>query len=84
MKRIDVEKALVDPASEFDRPEAVLAAPGIGRREKLEILKRWRLDAELLSVADGEGMSGKDPASLLRRVDQALHSLESEERGAGG
>ncbi len=79
MSPIDLEKALLDPSDAFDSPESVLTAPGLGRATRIAILERWRQDAEALSVADGEGMAGADPAPILRRVEDALRSLREAE-----
>ncbi|MHB1871335.1 MAG: hypothetical protein ACYCT1_10845 [Steroidobacteraceae bacterium] len=70
----DLTRALVDPASIFDAPEAVLRSAGLSRVQKLEILCRWAYDASELAVAEEEGMAGGE-ASQLDAVMTALNEL---------
>ncbi len=56
MTAIDLDKAKLDPASVFDTPKDVLAAPGISAADKQAILVRWESDAEALMRATEEGM----------------------------
>ena len=66
--------ALLDPASVFAGPEAVLDAPELTRAEKIAILRSWEYDAAELAVAEEEGMRG-DCGDLLRRVLLSLGEL---------
>ena len=68
----DLEGALLDPVSFFERPEDVLTWPNIQLPEKIEILCRWAYDAAELAVAEEEGMTGGE-ASNLGAVIAALH-----------
>jgi hypothetical protein len=72
--RIDYEQALLDPASVFATPEAVLDQAELSDDQKIEILRRWQYDASEDAVAEEEGMVS-DPPLLLRRVLLALESL---------
>lgn len=71
---IDLKKALLDPASVFDSPEALLARADIDRADKIEILRRWEYDASEASVAVEEGMPDGDD-DMLHRVSVALGKL---------
>ena len=68
------QRALLNPASVFATPEAVLAEPGLTDEQKIEILRRWMNDAASVSVAVEEGMPGNEDA-LARRVILALQQL---------
>ena len=71
---MDLEKALVDPASVFRTPGDVVTAEGIGDDDRIRILRRWEYDARELTVADDENMPG-DSTLLLEQVLEALHRL---------
>jgi hypothetical protein len=49
---IDIEKALLNPASVFDTPEEVLHAKGLSRVQKIEILRRWEYDQRQPSMVE--------------------------------
>ena len=70
----DIERALLDPASVFPNPEAVLTHPTLSSAQKIEILQRWEYDAVDISVAVEEGMPGAEE-TLLRRITLALQHL---------
>lgn len=70
----DYEKALKDPRQYFPAPGDVVAAAGLSRDRKIEILKRWETDARLLMVASEENMSGGEPQQL-QAVHEALRAL---------
>ena len=72
----DIDAAIAAPATVFAGPEAVLRRSDYSDREKLQVLRRWRQDAEELSVAEGEGMAGGEP-SMIERVSAALAKLEN-------
>lgn len=75
---VDLEQAMLDPASVFDAPMDVLAAP-LPLEDKKAILARWEEDAEALIRATEEGMppaENRSPAELLVAVQAALHALE--------
>ncbi len=73
-EQIDYEKALLDPASVFTNPEAVLDHGGLTKDQKIEILRRWEYDASEVAVAEEEGMQSDRPL-MLRRVLLALEKL---------
>ena len=71
---VESETALKDPRRYFDAPGDVVAAAGLSRERKIEILKRWETDARLLMVASEESMSGGEPQQL-QAVHEALRAL---------
>lgn len=77
--RADLDRALQDPQSVFDTPEAVLASD-LSRDDKLAVLRRWENDARELSVATEENMAGDggDEAGMLAEVRQAILRLEQD------
>lgn len=79
--KIDMEMALTDPAKVFGDPMAVVHQVGLSREEKLDILRRWEIDARLMQVAAEEGMTGGE-SDRLRSVGLALLAL-GEEKGPG-
>lgn len=72
---MDMEKALLDPASVFDTPAAVCDEPSLSTEDKVRVLKRWEYDARELQVADEENMAG-DRTDLLDQVLGALARLK--------
>jgi hypothetical protein len=71
--QLNVERAKIAPASEFDRPADVLAAP-ISVADKKNILDQWETDARALARAGDEGMTDGEP-TLLREVQLAQEKL---------
>ncbi len=76
-KRIDLRKAMLNPALVFRGPEDVLAGDELTREQKIEILHRWKFDALQLQVAEEENMGCEQPSDILDRVLQALHALNA-------
>jgi hypothetical protein len=72
--RPDIERALLDPPSVFETPEALLEHPALTPAQKIEILRRWAYDAADIAVAVEEGMPGAEEP-LLRRITLALQQL---------
>lgn len=72
----DMDQALLDPASVFDTPEALLLNPDLSREQKIEVLRRWEYDASEISVAVEEGMPDGD-GDLLQRILHALGELSA-------
>jgi hypothetical protein len=70
----NIEKAKLNPASEFKRPMNVVAASDIAAAEKLAILKAWEVDERALQRAEDEGMGGGEHAHL-HQVQEALARL---------
>ena len=75
---IDVTKAMLDPTMVFKEPKDVVASNELTRDQKIEILHRWKYDAQQLEVAEEEaGMAVRRP-EMFDRVVQALHMLDLE------
>ena len=74
---MDLEKAMLNPRSEFNCPEDVLNQQTITREQKIKILRRWEYDARELEVAEEENMGG-GPPSMLGDILAALRQLDSE------
>ncbi len=72
--RLDMARALLDPDSTFDRPDALMKNKDLSTDRKIEILCRWAYDASELAVAEEEGMGGGE-RSQLDGVLKALHGL---------
>lgn len=75
MDREAYEKALLNPADTFDDPQDVVSHDELSREQKVEILERWKHDAEELVTASGEGMDGGDARPALKRVSKALEQV---------
>ncbi len=73
----EIEQALTSPPSVFDAPREVVDSAVLTKTLKIEILKRWELDARALSRATEENMSGGEPPPL-DAVNDALTELEPE------
>jgi len=70
----DYDRALLSPSSVFDEPIDVVATDSMTAKQKLEILKRWEVDARALDEATGENMSGGE-VSPLTEVRAAIDLL---------
>jgi hypothetical protein len=82
--RLDIDKALLDPAASFSEPSEIVRNPELSRAIKLRLLEQWEREARALSVAEEEGMTGGEE-SMLGRVRRAIGSLggaESDDRPA--
>ena len=75
--RIDLRKAILNPALVFLGPEDVLQRDELTREQKIEVLRRWKFDALQLQVAEEENMGSEQPSDILDRVLQALHALNA-------
>ncbi|ADJ22890.1 hypothetical protein Hden_1076 [Hyphomicrobium denitrificans ATCC 51888] len=73
----ELADAITSPVSVFDFPLEVVACPGLSWDQKIEILKRWELDARALQRATDENMGGEEP-NLLDEVNRALMMLDPE------
>ncbi|MBI4228195.1 MAG: hypothetical protein HY693_00590 [Deltaproteobacteria bacterium] len=74
---MDIDKALLDPASVFKTPEEVLTSDELSRKQKIEILRRWEYDARELQVAEEENMIGTN-TDMLSDIMRALLRLDEE------
>lgn len=70
-----VSDAIGDPTREYRKPIDVLKDAELDADEKLRILESWKKDAELLSVAQDENMTGGERPQLQ---DVMLAILELE------
>jgi len=77
LTREGLAEAIVSPVSIFDFPLEVVACPGLSRAQKIDILKRWELDARALQRATDENMGGGEPPHL-DEVNRALLMLDPE------
>jgi hypothetical protein len=71
----EIEQALISPASVFDTPQEVVESRALAKAMKIEILKRWELDARALQRATEENMAGGE-ASPIDAVNDALAQLD--------
>jgi hypothetical protein len=71
----DVAAVIKDPAAHFARPADVVSDLRFTLEQKQQILNAWALDAELVSQAEAENMSGTSPPRL-REVKLALLELQ--------
>jgi len=77
--KLDIDKALLDPAGVFTEPNEIVQMPGLTRSLKLRILEQWEREARALAVAEEEGMTGGEE-SMLGRVRRAIVALGGEEK----
>ncbi len=68
------EAAKVNPEARFDAPMDVVGDAGLSLQEKLEILRSWELDAQVLQTAEEENMAGGEP-NRLGEVRSAIDTL---------
>jgi hypothetical protein len=72
-----VESAISDPTRHYTCPMDVVNDESLDAEEKRRILESWKKDAELLSTAQAENMSGgerpqlQDVSLALQELDQA-------------
>ncbi len=74
-----VESAISDPTRHYTCPMDVVHDDSLDIEEKRKILESWKKDAELLSTAQAENMTGGERPQL-QDVSLALQELEA---GAG-
>ncbi|WP_417672200.1 hypothetical protein [Roseibium sp.] len=74
MTVIDIDKALLDPASVFSFPEDVAESDVLNLEQRIEVLRRWSYDAAEEAVALEEGMQDGD-SDLQHRVLALLDKL---------
>lgn len=75
----DITQAMISPTAVFARPSEVLRHNELSRAQKIEILKRWELDARALQRATDESMAGGEPPDL-DAVNAALLELDPEDK----
>ncbi len=76
---LNVEAAKTNPSKFFDTPKEVLLHPDLSRKNKIDILRQWEVDARLLSVAEEENMT-QGESSHLGSVVSALIALDDEHK----
>lgn len=72
--KLDVKKAMLDPASAFRQPDDIVRRADLSRDIKLQLLEQWEREARELDVAEEEGMTGGEE-SMLGRVRRAIAAL---------
>jgi hypothetical protein len=70
-----VESAISDPTRHYECPMDVVNDDALDIDEKRRILESWKKDAELLSTAQAENMTGGERPQL-QDVSLALGELE--------
>lgn len=70
-----VAEAISDPTRQYRKPMDVVSDSGLDAAEKLRILESWKKDAELMSRAQDENMSGGERPQL-QDVMLAIQELE--------
>jgi hypothetical protein len=73
----NLDHLVKDPWEHFASPMDVVAEPSLNKDDKRKILESWALDAELLSKAEAENMSGGDRPEL-QAVKLALLELDKQ------
>jgi hypothetical protein len=71
-----VEGAIADPTRHYARPMDVVYDDELDTDEKRRILESWKKDAELLSTAQDENMTGGERPQL-QEVSLALGALDT-------
>lgn len=75
----ELSTALTSPTAIFDEPDEVVRRRDLSRDQKIEILKRWELDARALQRATDESMAGGELPEL-DAVNKALLTLDAQDR----
>jgi len=72
-----IAEIIADPTKRYQSPQQVLDDPALDLEDKRRILESWKTDAQLLSTATNENMTGGDsPLPVLQDVNLALEKLE--------
>jgi hypothetical protein len=77
LRAAEIEQALISPSSVFDAPQEVVESKALAKAMKIEILRRWELDARALQRATEENMAGGE-LSPIDAVNAALTQLDPE------
>lgn len=62
----DIQRAKLVPTDVFDEPADVVRSDTVDAKDKQKILNQWEVDAQALSRANDEGMTGGEPTDLTR------------------
>ena len=83
---VNLEKAKLDPASEFKSPQALVEDETLSREQKIDILRRWSYDAREIAVAEEENMLGSSDKHhiLLEKIQKCLLQLGFESDQSDG
>ncbi len=86
----DFDLVVADPAAFYPEPAAIVADPGLTRRQRLQLLGEWAQDLVDRQVAENEGMAPErvhesaEDTSLLRRVNTAIELVEASPEAPAG
>lgn len=69
------KRALIDPSSVFKDPQDIFDATHLTHQQKIELLRRWDVDALEIETAQTEGMIDGE-RSHLREIHLLLNKLE--------
>lgn len=81
MSESKVQDAISDPTAKYGKPMDVVRDGQLDADEKRRILESWKKDAELLSRAQDENMSGgerpqlQDVALAIQELDKISGSI---------
>lgn len=80
---MDIDRAMKNPASVFDTPEALSASTELTAEQKLAILLQWKDQLLQLQAADDEGMRRSEGAAgvttdVLGRVTSVLSRVDAD------
>ncbi len=84
VENIDLDHALFDPASMFQRPDAVVEQGSLPLEHKVEILRRWAYDAIEMAVAEEEGMDGEEVVTIDTILTALYHLTARRYAGHAG
>jgi hypothetical protein len=81
--RLDIARAMKNPASTFATPEALSQSSELTADQKRRVLLQWKDQLQQLQAADDEGMQQNEAAAsttddLLRRVTDILSRIEGD------
>jgi hypothetical protein len=62
----DVQRAKLVPVDVFEKPADVVRSDAVDTKDKQKILNQWEVDAQALSRANDEGMTGGEPTDLAK------------------
>jgi hypothetical protein len=77
LRQSDIEQALTSLTTVFDAPSEVVDAATLSIAQKIEILKRWKLDVHAVQRATEENMCGGERPPL-DEVNEALSIVDPE------
>jgi hypothetical protein len=72
---LDLEKAKLDPASEFKNPQELLYHPELTRELKIYLLRQWAYDEREYEVAEEENMVNVNNNNHVHILDEIMKCL---------